>query len=279
MKPFESISYAFLFWASPVVNTRLNIRKKFSNRKSCFCSVLQNNSKGNISSKFQNEEPTGHALDPPKVLSLSKATINFDQLYLGQELTAKILKQKAYGCFVDIGLGQDVLVHISELSTQFVKNILETVTVGDTITVYVKSIDSDSRKVWLTTLKYRQFVSRRKPLGEVRVEDIVKGNIVRLTDSGAFVDFGCICDGFLPFTEVPREGSSNLALGDEVETRVTRIDERTRKIWLSIRQVDSKIRNLIRPPLELVLERPSIEGENPTEVSANSNETESYVET
>ncbi|GJQ14264.1 hypothetical protein GpartN1_g6055.t1 [Galdieria partita] len=257
-----SISCAFLSSTCPLFNRRLNTRKEVSTRKSYCCLLLQNNSKGNISREFHSKEPTSSGLPRSTISSLSKAKINFDQLYLGQELTAKILKQKAYGCFVDIGLGQDVLVHISELSTQFVKNILETVSVGDTITVYVKSIDKEARKVWLTTLKYRQFVSLRKPIGEVEVEDIFKGNIVRLTDAGAFVDFGCICDGFLSFTEVPQESVSKLTLGDEVETRVIRIDERTRKIWLSIRQVDSQIRNLIKPPLELVLERPSSHDES-----------------
>jgi ribosomal protein S1 len=185
-----------------------------------------------------------------------QATIKLEQLVVGQQLTAKILKTKAYGCFVDIGIGQDVLVHISELSTQFVKNIAETISVGDTIKVYVKSIDLESRKVWLTTLQHRTFVSHRKPVAQVEVEDIVKGNVVRLTESGAFVDFGCFCDGFLPFTEVPPE-NNNLALGDEVEARVIRVEQTTRKIWLSIRQVDIKVRQLIRPPLQLVLERPT----------------------
>jgi len=62
--------------------------------------------------------------------------------------------------------------------------------------------------------------------------------------------------GFLPFTEVPPE-NNNLALGDEVEARVIRVEQTTRKIWLSIRQVDIKVRQLIRPPLQLVLERPT----------------------
>lgn len=63
---------------------------------------------------------------------------------------------------------------------------------------------------------------------------------------------------------------SELVLGNQVETRVIRMEKPTRKIWLSIRQVDPQVRNIIKPPLELVLERPS---RTTNETVENSNET------
>eukprot|EP00871_Galdieria_phlegrea_P001248 jgi/Galph1/2123/GphlegSOOS_G812.1 len=185
------------------------------------------------------------------------ATRKLDELYLGQQLTAKILKVKQYGCFVDIGLGEDILIHISELSTGFVREPTQEFVVDQEMTVYVKYIDKDAMKVWLTALKDRMFVHPRIPLEEVNVEDIVQGKVFRVTDIGAFVDFGCTCDGFLPSSEIPSDEASNvLSLGKEVETRVIRINIPTRKIWLSILQVDESIRRIVMPSKEYIMQRP-----------------------
>ena len=55
-----------------------------------------------------------------------------------------------FGAFVDIGVHQDGLVHISQLSDRFVKHPLDVVKVGDVVTVRVLSVDEKKKKISLT---------------------------------------------------------------------------------------------------------------------------------
>ena len=55
-----------------------------------------------------------------------------------------------FGAFVDIGVKQDGLVHVSQLSHKFVKHPMDVVSVGDTVKVRIISIDQEKQKVGLT---------------------------------------------------------------------------------------------------------------------------------
>ncbi|MCL5046770.1 MAG: S1 RNA-binding domain-containing protein, partial [Actinobacteria bacterium] len=55
-----------------------------------------------------------------------------------------------FGAFVDIGVGQDGLVHISQLSQKFVRHPSEAVSVGDVVTVKVLSVDLERERISLS---------------------------------------------------------------------------------------------------------------------------------
>ncbi|PTE95159.1 hypothetical protein BUY36_13925, partial [Staphylococcus cohnii] len=55
-----------------------------------------------------------------------------------------------FGAFVDIGVKQDGLVHISKLAKKFVKNPMDIVSVGDIVDVWIVDIDEQKGKVALT---------------------------------------------------------------------------------------------------------------------------------
>ena len=55
-----------------------------------------------------------------------------------------------FGAFVDIGVKQDGLVHVSQLSNKFVKHPMDVVSVGDTVKVKIISIDPEKKKIGLT---------------------------------------------------------------------------------------------------------------------------------
>ena len=68
------------------------------------------------------------------------------------ELTGTVRNVVSFGAFVDIGLHNDGLIHISKLSKEFVNNPLDIIHVGDIITCYVDKIDKEKEKVNLTLI-------------------------------------------------------------------------------------------------------------------------------
>ena len=68
------------------------------------------------------------------------------------ELQGTVRNVVDFGAFVDIGVKQDGLVHISKFSNRFVKHPLDIVSVGDVVTVWVDSVDIKKGRVALTML-------------------------------------------------------------------------------------------------------------------------------
>jgi protein Tex len=89
--------------------------------------------------------------DLPKPL-LKKDVLQLEDLKPGMELQGTVRNVVDFGAFVDIGVKQDGLVHISKLSRQFVKHPLAVVSLGDVVTVWVDGIDKNKGRVSLTML-------------------------------------------------------------------------------------------------------------------------------
>ena len=87
--------------------------------------------------------------DAPPVVFRSDVR-DFDDLKEGMELSGTVRNVVDFGAFVDIGVKQDGLVHISELSNKFVKHPMDVVAVGDTVKVKILSVDRDKGKISLT---------------------------------------------------------------------------------------------------------------------------------
>ena len=87
--------------------------------------------------------------DMPKPI-LRSDVLKFEDLQVGMELTGTVRNVVDFGCFVDVGVKHDGLVHISEMADKFIKNPSEVVSVGDIVKVKVLSIDFDKQKVSLT---------------------------------------------------------------------------------------------------------------------------------
>lgn len=75
---------------------------------------------------------------------------DFDDLKEGMELTGTVRNVVDFGAFVDIGVKQDGLVHISQLSSKYVSHPMDVVSVGDTVKVRILSIDRAKKKISLT---------------------------------------------------------------------------------------------------------------------------------
>ncbi|MEC0713688.1 Tex family protein [Bacillus haynesii] len=90
----------------------------------------------------------------PKPL-LKTDVLQLEDLKEGMELQGTVRNVVDFGAFVDIGVKQDGLVHISKLSHSFVKHPLDVVSVGDIVTVWVEGVDAAKGRVSLSMVKDR----------------------------------------------------------------------------------------------------------------------------
>ena len=68
----------------------------------------------------------------------------------GMELVGTVRNVIDFGCFVDVGVHEDGLVHISQMTDRYIKHPLEAVSVGDIVEVKVLSVDEKKKRISLT---------------------------------------------------------------------------------------------------------------------------------
>ena len=90
--------------------------------------------------------------DAPEVV-FSRAALTIDDLEPGMGLTGTVRNVVDFGAFVDVGVHQDGLVHISKMRKGFVKHPSDVVTVGDNVKVWVERVDRDRGKISLTMVQ------------------------------------------------------------------------------------------------------------------------------
>jgi uncharacterized protein len=85
----------------------------------------------------------------PKPL-MQKGVVTFEDLHEGMTVTGKIKNVVDFGAFVDLGIKETALVHISELSDRYVKDPMDLVKVGDLLEFRIISLDRDRRRIGLS---------------------------------------------------------------------------------------------------------------------------------
>lgn len=96
--------------------------------------------------------------DAPEVVFRADVT-TFDDLKIGMEMTGTVRNVVDFGAFVDIGLKNDGLVHISQISDRFIKHPMDAVSVGDVVKVQIIDLDNEKQKIGLT-MKIRKEKNR-----------------------------------------------------------------------------------------------------------------------
>ncbi|MDR2398068.1 MAG: RNA-binding transcriptional accessory protein [Spirochaetaceae bacterium] len=86
---------------------------------------------------------------------MQKGVLSFEDLHEGMLITGKVKNVVDFGAFVDLGIKETALVHISELSDHFVKDPLSAVKVGDVLEFRIISLDQDRRRIGLSRKKPR----------------------------------------------------------------------------------------------------------------------------
>jgi transcriptional accessory protein Tex/SPT6 len=147
-------------------------------------------------------------------------------------LQGAITRTELYGAFVDLGLEREGLIHISRLSKQRVKKVSDQVKVGDTVKVWVQSVDPEKGRIALTMVEPAEVEWDELAVGQVRT-----GKVVRMERYGVFVDLGAERPGLLHVREMGqfvRNPADVTKMGETVEVKILKIDRRKRQIDLTM---------------------------------------------
>jgi predicted RNA-binding protein with RPS1 domain len=173
----------------------------------------------------------------------------------GMELEGRVTSIALYGIFVDIGVGRDGLVHISEMSDTRIDTPSDLVQIGDTVRVRVKSVDLDAKRISLTMRtgagekgegarggrgRPRRAEVDKERLASLKVGDVVEGVITGYAPFGAFADIGVGKDGLIHVSELAEgrveKPEDAVKVGDRLQFKVLEVDPEGARISLSLRR-------------------------------------------
>jgi len=153
-------------------------------------------------------------------------------LAVGQEVEGVIKRVTEFGAFVDIGVGRDGLVHVSEMSQRRVAKASDIVQEGQKVTVWIKELDRDKNRISLTMVAPGTMTMRDLEEGMV-----LTGRVTRLERYGAFVDIGVGRDGMLHVKEMAHGYVENpediVKIGDDLQVQIVGLDQRRGRVDLS----------------------------------------------
>jgi len=153
----------------------------------------------------------------------------------GMELQGKVKSVTDFGAFVDLGIAQDGLVHISELERRRVKKVTDVVKVGDEVQVWVKKVDKKRGRISLTMVRP---VTRR--FRDLKPDTVVEGMVTRIEPYGVFIDMGTGRDGLVHVSELTegyiKSPDELVSIGDRVKVRVLKVDRKARKVDLTMKE-------------------------------------------
>lgn len=153
------------------------------------------------------------------------------------QLTGTVKKVELFGAFVDVGVKRDGLVHISALSAERVNNVADKVKEGDTVTVWVRKVDTVNGRLDLTMIQ---------PLAvdwsDLKRGQVYTGKVTKIERFGAFVDIGAERPGMVHISELATYRVENVTdvvkVGDEVRVQVLSADPKKKQIKLSIKALE-----------------------------------------
>lgn len=168
----------------------------------------------------------------------------FDQKYqIGDVVKRPVTKIANFGVFIEIEPGIEGLAHISELSwTKRITNPKEIVNIGDVVEAKILGWDLDQKRVSLGLKQLEEnpwdTIAERYPIGKV-----ITGPVVKVTNSGAFVNLEEGIDGFLHIDDISwtkriKSMDQFCKEGDNIEVVVTKVEPENRRIKLSVKQLE-----------------------------------------
>jgi len=165
-----------------------------------------------------------------------------DQLQVGEMRKGVVTKLMKFGAFVDLG-GVEGLIYLDDLAWHRVNDPSEVVSEGDQVTVFVANIDKKNDKISLVLKKVEED-PWQGAADYYKVDDLVGGTVVRLTDFGAFVEIEAGIEGLVHLSEISsqrlRKPSDILKVGDRVQAVILSIDEKNKRLSISIKDAEGQ---------------------------------------
>lgn len=155
----------------------------------------------------------------------------------GKTYTGAVKSMTSYGAFIDLG-GVDGMVHTTELSWKRIKSPAEVLSVGDVVTVFVKSFDREKKRI---SLGYKTEESHPWHIftSQYQVGDVVPVKIVSMMPFGAFAEIIDGVDGLIHISQIAMtrigKPADVLEIGQNVDAKIIEIDNDKQKVSLSIR--------------------------------------------
>ncbi|EMR04912.1 hypothetical protein C772_03131 [Bhargavaea cecembensis DSE10] len=186
---------------------------------------------------------------------LRKEVLTLKDLKRGMEMEGTVRNVVDFGAFIDIGVGEDGLLHVTKMSTGRVRHPLDMMAPGDVVTVIIDDVDQEKGRISLTRLtpeqeeekKKRDGERRRQPkerkrqakkLTELEPGTQVKGRVRRLQPYGAFVDVGAEKDGLVHISKMApvrvNDPGEIVQPGDTVAVWIESVDPAASKISLTM---------------------------------------------
>ena len=155
-------------------------------------------------------------------------------LSVGQPIQGTVKRLTEFGAFVDIGVGRDGLVHISELSTTRVAKVNDVLSEGQALTFWIKKLDRDRNRISLTLIEPGQ-----RTIRDLQVGEVVEGTVTRILPYGAFIDIGVGRDALLHVREMAESFVAKpedvVKPGEPVEVRIIEVARRRNRIDVSMK--------------------------------------------
>ncbi|GGM22769.1 30S ribosomal protein S1 [Paraliobacillus quinghaiensis] len=159
----------------------------------------------------------------------------------GDVLEGKVARITNFGVFVELG-GIDGLVHISQLSHEHVEKVSDVVSEGETVKVKVLSVDKENERVSLS-IKETLPGPWENIEQQIQAGSIVEGTVKRLVNFGAFVEVLPGVEGLVHISQISTEHIGTpqevLSVGQKVNVKVLDINEKEKRISLSIKEIEA----------------------------------------
>lgn len=190
-------------------------------------------------------------------------------LSVGQQVTGTVKRVADFGAFVDIGVGRDGLIHISELSVRRVGKVTDVLNEGQEITAWIKKLDRDRNRISLTLID-----PGTKTIRDLEKGELVNGTVTRILPYGAFVDIGVGRDALLHVREMGEgyvaKPEDVVKVGETIEARIIELSRRRGRVDLSLKG--------LRPEPEPVQTAPMVQQPAQVEEEPEREEEDNYAD-
>ncbi|NJN81016.1 MAG: S1 RNA-binding domain-containing protein [Caldilineaceae bacterium] len=186
------------------------------------------------SSAKAEQEPASEASEPSEDENSDGSPRVVKTLHVGQEVTGVVKRITDFGAFIDIGVGRDGLLHVSELSIQRIGKVTDVLSEGEEVTVWIKELDRKRNRISLTKIP-----PGTKTIRDLEKGEIVNGTVTRILPYGAFIDIGIGRDALLHVREMSNgfveKPEDVVQVGEEIEARIVDISRRRSRVDLSLK--------------------------------------------